>query len=108
MRFKLVLDPKNKFRNSLYVGSRLVCTGSTGLEDVALAYRGKRGVLVLTISNFDLVAGQESCPEESRYADIRRHVGDRAGLDALEPEIECDMLKISPLACDGCPLNPDK
>lgn len=106
MKLILVMDPENKYRNKLYLGNRLIVTGTQGLEDVKIETRGKKAVATLTVSIFDLIVDSERCPELFHYGDIRRSKGDRQALKALG--YTCEELALSPNACDGCPKNPDR
>ena len=100
----VVLDPNNRYRNQLYVNGKLVADGNNGLEEVALETKGKRSVLKLSLSDFAISITNEECPELYRYEQIRAVVGDARRIAGLNPT--CEMIRMSPNACDGCKLQP--
>lgn len=101
----VLLNPDNKYRNALFLGDRMIINGNSGLKDIEIRYdENKRAVLYLKISEFNLYIQTEKCPEESRFGEVQKAFGDRTKMLALRPV--CEMLTISPTACDGCPKTP--
>lgn len=98
------MDPKNKYRNQLFWGDRLVASGGNGLDDVSFGCKGKRMTATVTLTDFELMI--DTCPELHQYEEIRRRKGNVGALKQLG--YECDLLAQSAYACDGCPKNPDK
>lgn len=103
-RFLVVLDPNNKYRTCLYVAGQLVADGNNGLEDVVLKTKGKRSVLEITLSDFTLSIMSNECPELYRYDEIRKALGNARRIAGLNPA--CELIQMSPNACDGCRLQP--
>lgn len=107
-RLLVVVDPKNRYLNALYWGNELIATGNSGLESVAVESNGaKRTLLRIGLaSGFNVVFVQDDCQEAYRYASVCEALGDRTRIMSLNPA--CEMLRISPNACDGCPRRPDQ
>jgi len=53
----------------------------------------------------NIIVKDTECPEAHRYDKIIVGFGNRPELSQLG--LVCDMLKISPTACDGCPYKPE-
>ena len=104
MRPTLKIDLKNRFRSQLWFGNLLVSHGNNGLEKVELKTIGKRTVAVLTLTGMNVTIQNSRCPEEHRYGKIQQAFGDRQRLSKLR--LVCDLLEISPRACDGCAMRP--
>ena len=105
MKLTVVLNPENKHRNALFYGHQMVASGSSGLEDVSIEWKnGKRAVLHIALTDFSLIVQNDRCPEIDRYHEVQKAFGDRVAINALNPV--CEMLRISPSACDGCPKHP--
>lgn len=106
MRLTVILDPENKFRNRLFYGNRLILSGNNGLDEIVVKTKGKKALISLSLTDFNLIVEPNRCPESHRYALIRQNFGNRTGLDALEGGLNCELLEVSALACDGCPKRP--
>lgn len=106
MKLTLKIDSKNKYRNELWVGDRLAVHGNDGLENVEIVTHGKRTAAVLTLTGVNIIVKDSECPEAYRYHEIMERFGNRSKLSELG--LICDMLKISPTACDGCVYRPDR
>ena len=106
MKLTVVVDPKNKYMNRLYCGSRMIASGTDGLENVEILTKGKRAMVVLSLTKVEIVMDSEICPESYRYDEISKARGNAEALGKLG--ITCDMLKTSPNACDGCMKNPNR
>ena len=104
MRPTLKIDLSNKFKNELWIGNHLISSGNRGLENVELRNLGKRTVVVLTLTNVNVIVGASSCPETHRYGKILAAFGNHSKLSKLG--LVCDLLKVSPHACDGCSMVP--
>lgn len=100
----VVVNLKNRYRNALYFDGKLITTGNNGLEGVQVDWQGKNGLIQITLRNAMLLVESDDCPEESRYAQIHAERGNRDGLKSLNPA--CEMLRMSPNACDGCQKQP--
>ena len=100
----LKLDLNNKYKSEFWVGSRLVAHGNNGLESVELKSMGKRTAAVLTLTGLNVIVGNSECPETHRYREIEERFGDVKRLSELG--LVCDLLQVSPTACDGCPVHP--
>lgn len=108
MKLTVVLNPDNKHRNALFLGNQLVAKADGGgLEDVSISWKeGKRAVLHIALTDFNVIVQNDCCPEAYRFNEIQKAFGDRPAMTALKPA--CEMVRISPSACDGCPKNPKK
>lgn len=102
----LKIDTQNRYRNELWINGQLVAHGNDGLEgaELKLLNNGKRMVAVLTLTSVNVIVQNTECPEKHRYSEIQRRFGNREELNKLN--LVCDMLKMSPTACDGCPYRP--
>lgn len=96
------------YQNRLYLGNQMIATGYSGVEVKLEQQKGrpdsKKQVLWIKLLNFTLVIDQMECPEEARYPEIMDAFGDRDKIAALGPI--CELIQMSPKACDGCPANP--
>lgn len=102
-----LIDLKNKYRNALYFGNLRLIGGNHGLEAANVDLSGKRAVLHLQITNFDLViCNDQSCPDRFHYDEISAAVGSAEKLAGLG--VQCEMLRMSATACDGCPKRNNK
>ena len=106
MRPTIKLDTKNKYRNELWIGDTLIVHGNDGLENVEIVTQGKRTAVVLTLMGVNIIVKDSECPEAYRYHEIMERFGNRAKLSELG--LICDMIKVSPTACDGCRYRPEK
>lgn len=107
-RLLVVINPTNRYLNTLYWGNEKIADGNHGLESVVVESNGaKRTLLRIGLSSeFNVVFVQDGCPEAYRYASVCDATGDRTRIMSLNPA--CEMLRISPNACDGCPRRPDQ
>ncbi len=105
MKPTIKINTKNKYHNELWIGDRLVASGNNGLESVEIGTVGKRSSVILTLTGVNVIVQDTECPEAHRYDKIMDGFGDRTKLSRLG--LVCDMLKISPTACDGCPYRPE-
>jgi len=106
MHLVIKLDTKNKYRSEFWLGNKLISHGNDGLENVEIRAVGKRTAVVLTLTNVNIVIKDSECPEIHRYHEIQARFGNREQLNGLG--LICDMLKVSPTACDGCVYRPNK
>lgn len=107
MKLTVLLNPENRHRNALFFGNQLIAGGDSGLEDVSISWKdSKRAVLHIALSDFNVIVQNDRCPEAYRFNEITKAFGDRPAMTALKPA--CEMVRISPSACDGCPKNPKK
>ena len=106
MKVTAVLDLNNRFRNKLYVGNKLLASGNNGLEELQLLQRGKRSMLQIVLSEGFAISFAQECPERQRFSLVRSAGGSRIEIDKLAPD--CEMLRVSASACDGCPMCPDQ
>lgn len=108
MKLTVILNPDNKHRNALFLGNQMIANADGGgLEDVSIDWKtGKRAVLHIALSEFNVIVQNDKCPEAYRFNEVQKAFGDRAAINMLKPA--CEMLRISPMACDGCPKNPKK
>lgn len=107
-KLKLVLNPKNRYRNALYFGDLRILDGNSGLEAVKVEFNGakKMKVDLTLVGDLQLYVVEDECPESYRYAQILRAVGDAEKVAAIHTH--CEMLQSSPFACEGCPNQPFK
>lgn len=106
MKLTVVLNLSNKYKNRLLSLGKEVCNGNGGLEEVRLVSKGKRAAVELLLTDFDIVIEDDDCPELWRYDSIEKAFGDKDMIARLKPVPVCDLIKISPRACDGCVKNP--
>ncbi len=106
MKPTIKINSRNKYHNELWMEGRLVANGNNGLENVEIKTMGKRTSVVLTLTGVNIIIKDTECPEAHRYDQILERFGDRSKLSELN--LICDMIKISPTACDGCPYKPDE
>ena len=104
MRPVIKINTRNKYHNELWIGDSLVANGNNGLENVEIKTQGKRSTVVLTLTGVNVIITDAECPEVHRYDKILDAFGDSPKLAKLS--LVCDMLKISPTACDGCKWKP--
>ena len=88
----------DKRRAEVFLDNRPVA-----FEDLAIEYRGKRRMLVLTIADIEILR-DSACPERHRYFRITQALGDPDKVAELQTE--CSKLKLNCRACDGCPERP--
>lgn len=107
MKPTIKIDTKNKYRNELWLGDRLIVHGNDGLEKVEIITHGKRTAVVLTVTGMNIIVKDSECPEVQRgiYKEIEKRFGNRGELDKLN--LVCEMLRMSPTACDGCRFKPE-
>jgi hypothetical protein len=89
---------KNKYDIEIMLDGRKI-----EVVDAAIEYEGKRQILVLRVSDFQL-APVSGCPERNRYERILRAFGDAGAIAQLEPV--CSLIKLNAKACNGCPDRP--
>ena len=100
-----IINRKNRYKNALQYEGHTILTGNSGLERVDVisgGRNGKRSVLVLYITEFDVIL--ESCPEAHRFNKVLLVIGDEGGIGRLGTS--CHLLKASPQACNGCIHRP--
>jgi len=101
----LVVNQRNLYQNRLFLGNQLIATGYQGVEVRLERHKdSKKQALWIKLLDYKFVMDSMECPEEARYPDIAAAFGDREKIAALHPV--CEMIQISPKACDGCPANP--
>jgi hypothetical protein len=99
------LNQNNLYQNRLFFGNQLIATGYQGCEVRFERHKdSKKQALWIKLLDFTLVHEHLECPEEARYPDIQAAFGDKEKIAALHPV--CEMIQMSPKACDGCPANP--
>jgi len=103
-KLTVVIDTTQKYQSRLYFEDRLIGKIGGELEDIRLEWKGKRGAVVITVLDFNLVVEGDHCPEAHRYPEIQKRIGDMKALRELG--LICNMLQASSMACDGCPYNP--
>lgn len=107
---RLILNKKNFYRSVLRDSrNNSILAGSNGLDSVRIEYRGKRMMVTLVVpeSHISVYVDEGECPEHRRYEEaVRPAIGDRAAIQKLHPS--CELLLISPYACDGCPYQPEE
>jgi len=104
-KLTLVVNQGNLYQNRLYLGNQLIATGYQGIEVRFERHKdSKKQALWLKLLDYTFIMESMDCPEEARYPDIAEAFGDREKIAALHPV--CEMIQISPKACDGCPANP--
>ena len=90
---------RNKYQNEFSIDGRPF----SGVDDARIEYIGKRQVLVLVISDFKLLPATK-CPERRRFHRVLKALGDADAVAALQPS--CNMIRMNPEACNGCPDYP--
>jgi len=104
-KLTLVVNARNAYDNKLYYGDEEIDTGQTGLRfTIDQSPANKRTAYLIRTNQVNVVFLQDDCPEEYQFDKIAAAFGDVSKIAKLSPR--CEMIQISPRACDGCPRNP--
>lgn len=103
----LVIDTENAYNNKLLFGNEEVDTGQSGLRfTIDQSPSNKRTVYLIRTTQVNVILKGSHCPEEWRFEQVERAFGDREAIRQLLPK--CEMIQMSPRACEGCPYHPKK
>jgi hypothetical protein len=89
---------KNKFEAEVAIDGKPLPILAASLE-----YEGKRRVLILRITDFELLP-ESQCPERERFEQVLQAFGNLKAVAALDTP--CHLLQLNPRACNGCPQRP--